>query len=87
MFQLFNRATFGKDLATGKKSSDGYSSVGPLDSFSIRHKLPPPPPVVCNLYAVFGSCTLQQYEALVKRIAKIVDWIVVKPAGGAPGGV
>ena len=87
VFQLVNRAIFGKDLATGTQSRDGYSSVGAADTFSVKDELPESMAPVCYLYSVQGTCTMDQYKALLKGDAKIVDYLVVEPAaGGGPIG-
>ena len=77
---------FNKDVATGKLPTSGpfnnYTTQGPSSSLHIKNKLPPVPPPACYLYNVLGSCTLDQYEALVNGTAEIVDFSIVKPAGG-----
>jgi hypothetical protein len=91
VFHLFNRAIFSHDLATGKQNNCGTSNncttSGPTSSFGIKNVLPEPPPFDCNLYNVLGTCTIEQYDALKNGTAKIVDYSVVKPAGGTPGGL
>ena len=90
VFRLFNRAIFSKDLATGEQScgkSNSCTTSGPTSSFGIKNVLPEPPPFNCNLYNVLGTCTIEQYDALQNGTAKIVDYNVVKPAGGTPGGL
>ena len=92
VFRLFDRAIFNTDLATGTISTRGpgghpdYATSGPESSFGIKNVLPvPPPPWACNLVDVVGTCTLEQYEALVNGTAEVVNFNVVKPAGGAAG--
>ncbi|KAF2720463.1 putative carboxypeptidase S1 [Polychaeton citri CBS 116435] len=83
-YQIFNRAMFGKDIATGRKlatgDSCGYSSKGPSSSFGIKQKLPPVPPVECYIYNG-DSCTESQLSALQDGSAVIENFIVVKPDG------
>ncbi|KAK4541875.1 hypothetical protein LTR36_007239 [Oleoguttula mirabilis] len=84
--QIFNRVMFDKDVATGQLSTQepfsNYSTHGPSSSFHIKNTLPPIEPVACYLYYVASSCTVDQYEALVNGTAEIVDFSIVKPAGG-----
>lgn len=84
---VFNRAIAGRDVATGTISTGDtkYSSQGLSDSFVIKNSLPPPPAFRCNIWAVAGTCTIEQYKALANGSAKVVDYIVVEPAGGSPG--
>lgn len=86
VFRLFNRAIFGKDLATGDKSAcDDYSTVGPASSFHIKNELPELPDWECNLFTASTSCTAEQYLALSKGTAEIEDYIAVDPADGSEG--
>lgn len=85
--QIFNRAMFNVDIATGKLPTSGasnnYTTTGPLSSFSIKNKLPPSPPVDCNIWNLAPTCTLNQYYALGNGTAEIdAGGNVVKPAGG-----
>ncbi|KAK5197367.1 hypothetical protein LTR92_003306 [Exophiala xenobiotica] len=42
VFRIFNRTTFGKDVATGQKISGAdYHTTGPTDSWGWRNKMPP----------------------------------------------
>lgn len=82
VYQIINRAVFNKDIATGSASSANYSSSGPTSSDDIKLQLPTPPGVECYLGAVGYSCTVDQYKAILNGTAEIVDWNVVKPAGG-----
>lgn len=90
-FEIFNRATFGKDVATGRIPTAcpgcDYTTNGPLSSFHIKNELPSSQPFDCNIYAVSSSCTIEQYEALMNGIAKVKDFEVVWPRGVTPGAV
>lgn len=89
VFEIFNRAMFDKDIATGTSPTNDerndYASTGPLSSFGIRNKMPEPPPVNCHLYNVPLSCTTEQQEALANGTAVIQDFNVIKPDGGSAG--
>ena len=86
VFQIFNRAMLNKDVATGKiptaGSSNDYSTHGPSSSDQIKNNLPPSPPANCYLYDIGNTCTVDQLTAILKGTAEIVDFRVVKPAGG-----
>lgn len=83
VYEIFNRAMFGKDVATGKLPTSGrfnnYSSSGPLSSLQIKNELPPPPPVLCYLYDAAGGCNEDQFEALANGTAEMKDFVIVKP--------
>lgn len=86
IYQIFNRAIFNTDIATGTVSTSGtannYSTSGPSSSESIKEKLPSPPPPSCYLWGMVATCTSDQLAAVEAGTAEIVDFTVVKPAGG-----
>ncbi|KAK5688402.1 hypothetical protein LTS10_000380 [Elasticomyces elasticus] len=85
IFHLFNRAVFGKDLSSGRLPTTGqfnnYTTDGPSSSFAIKDVLPAPPNPICHMYDVSGTCTTDQYEALVDGSAVIKDFVVISPSG------
>lgn len=89
IFRLFNRAIFSQSLATGSQSDCGTmndcTTSGPSSSFQIKNKLPPVPPFNCEWWSIAGTCTIEQYEALANNTAEVVDFNIIKPAGGTPG--
>lgn len=85
--EIFNRVIFNTDVATGKLPTSGafnnYSTSGPSSSFSIKNKLPPSPPVDCNLWLVPSTCTMDQLYALGNGTAEIDEGgKILKPVGG-----
>jgi len=85
-FRIFQRAMFGKDVATGSVTvgSAGYSSSGPADSFGVRNAVPPAPlPVMCFVTSPLITCTPNQLAALADGSAVIKNFIVVSPAPDA----
>lgn len=86
VFQIFNRSTFNKDVATGEMYTsgffNGYSTSGPSSAYAFKTKLPPPPSVDCYLWSIGSTCTQDQLSALEQDKAEIVDYRIVKPAGG-----
>ena len=82
-YQIFTRATFNLDAATGKVRTtpdSGYSSTGPSSSFGVKYILPLPPAPECSIWDVVGSRSVDQVEALMNGTAVIEDFIVVQPA-------
>lgn len=74
---------FNKDVATGNVPiSNNYSSSGPASSFGIKNVLPPSPPPNCYLWSLSATCTVDQALAVLNGTAEVVDYRVLKPAGG-----
>lgn len=81
--EIFNRAIFDKDIATGLVSTSGddssYSSTGLASSFGIRDVLPAMPPGLCQIWQASGTCSATQLAAIENGTAGIVDYVVVEP--------
>lgn len=83
--RIFERAIFGKDVATGESDAGGsssYASRGPASSLNVTNEIHDPiigP--MCFWYDAFYSCDEVQQAALEKNIAVIEDFVVVSPAG------
>ncbi|KAJ9145532.1 Carboxypeptidase S1 A [Pleurostoma richardsiae] len=89
VYQIFKRAIFGRDIATGKVeigAGGKYSSSGPSSSSDVKNVLPPSPDSVCYLYQAPLTCTEEQLEALANGSAVVKNYIVVWPAGISAGG-
>lgn len=87
VYQIFNRAIFGRDIATGDiviGAEGNYSSVGPASSFSVKNELPLSPGSICYLYEAPLTCTEEQGEALMNGTAVVENFIVIKPPGNPP---
>ncbi|KAI3396277.1 hypothetical protein diail_12359 [Diaporthe ilicicola] len=85
VLRIFERAIFGKDVATGEADagqSSGYASQGPASSLNVTNEIHDPIiEPLCFWYDAFESCDEVQMEALEKNIAVIEDYVVVSPAG------
>lgn len=90
VFNIFERAMSGKDIATGKEEEDeDYETEGPVDSFVIKNQVPEKPLVepACLVYAPASTCTEEQVLALMNGTAKVDDFVVTEPsAGGGDAG-
>nr|ASK38708.1 putative serine carboxypeptidase [Paecilomyces divaricatus] len=77
-YQIFMRAIFGKDIATGSTVVDArYASTGPSSSGHIRNGLPVAPPPECYIWAP-ATCTPAQLKSLGDGSAVVRDYIVVE---------
>lgn len=75
------RSTFDTDVASGKsRVKQGYTTSGPVSSWDVKNVLPGPEAPKCNIWAIGGSCTPGQIEALANGTAEVVDFNVVSPA-------
>ena len=80
--QIFNRAIFGMDIATGNIPTSGangsaYSSTGPLSSFGIKNDVPESPEGICYILSLYGSCTDDQIAAVLNGTATIKDYVLI----------
>ncbi|KAI9676190.1 MAG: hypothetical protein M1817_000935 [Caeruleum heppii] len=75
-YEIFMRATFSRDIATGRSvigPNSNYQSTGPLTSWG-QQQAPPAPEPVCYVLAP-ATCTDQQYASLVDGSAIVKDYI------------
>ncbi|KAF4466567.1 carboxypeptidase [Fusarium albosuccineum] len=82
-YRTFQRAMFGKDVATGETDIDNeYSTEGPSEVWSIKTKAPKTSPEnVCYTYHAFRSCTDEQRRALADGTAVVENFVVISPKG------
>ncbi|PYH42005.1 putative carboxypeptidase S1 [Aspergillus saccharolyticus JOP 1030-1] len=79
-YEIFNRALFNRDLATGKVSTvktPDYKSQGLDSTWMIKNTPPAPPEPECYVLALQETCTEEQIESVVNGSAVIKDYIVV----------
>lgn len=83
--RIFERAIFGRDVATGEvdvAGSSSYASQGPASSLNVTNEIHDPiigP--MCFWYDAYYTCDEAQQAALEQNTAVIEDFIVVSPAG------
>jgi hypothetical protein len=76
-YELFMRALFNKDMATGLLPiRDDYQTVGPASTWHIKNEIPERPEPVCYILAP-STCTKEQYDTVINGTAIIENYIVV----------
>ena len=80
--QIFNRAIFGMDIATGNISTSAangsdYSTSGPESSFGIKNDVPDSPKGICYIFSLYSTCTEDQQAAVLNGSATIKDYILI----------
>lgn len=78
-YQIFTRALFNKDIATGEidtAKNGTYATEGPSDTLAIKNELPKPEIWFCYTLDT-GTCTDEQIEMLKAGNATVRDWILV----------
>ncbi|GIK00387.1 hypothetical protein Aspvir_004410 [Aspergillus viridinutans] len=80
-YEIFHRALFNRDIATGKVSlleNATYASEGPSSTWEIKNKVPESPEPTCYIQSLRSTCTDEQIQSVVNGTALIKDWIVVE---------
>lgn len=78
-YQIFNRVTFNKDVATGDKSSDGYASSGASSAWTTGIEAPAFGSFSqdCYLWDVLESCTPDQGKVLKSGKPIVENFILI----------
>ncbi|PTU24790.1 hypothetical protein P175DRAFT_049770 [Aspergillus ochraceoroseus IBT 24754] len=79
-YEIFHRALFNRDIATGRVSTiqhRTYSSKGPSSTWNITNLVPDSPDPTCYILSLRSSCTDEQTQSVVNGTATIKDYIVV----------
>ncbi|KAA8647637.1 hypothetical protein EYZ11_013058 [Aspergillus tanneri] len=79
-YEIFHRAMFNWDIATGKISTaenHDYSSEGPSSTWNITNTVPASPEPTCYILSLGSTCTNEQIERVANGTALIKDYIVV----------
>lgn len=82
-YEIFHRALFNRDLATGKidtARNGSYKTKGPASTWQFKNEVPESPEPVCYILALETTCTEDQIASVMNGTAVIKDYIVV---GGA----
>jgi carboxypeptidase C (cathepsin A) len=85
VLEIFERSSvWDRDVASGTKrvgNHGGYSTKGPSSAWSHFEVLSDVPAPICDIWEVAGTCTDEQFGALVDGSAVVEDDIVVSPTG------
>lgn len=79
-YEIFHRALFNRDLATGKidtAQNSNYSTHGPASTWHIKNEVPESPEPLCYILALAATCTDDQAEGVINGTAVIKDYVVV----------
>ncbi|KAL4801019.1 Alpha/Beta hydrolase protein [Aspergillus venezuelensis] len=81
-YEIFHRAMFNRDIATGKiptagKNGTAYSTKGPSSTYNVTNTVPESPEPTCYILSLGSYCTAEQIEAVANGAALIEDYIVV----------
>lgn len=78
-FRVFSRTIHGRDISTGKTHLDGefHCSKGPLSTWHIKNKIPPPVELRCYILDPLRTCTDVQIKALKEGRAVIKNFVLV----------
>ncbi|KAH0563033.1 hypothetical protein GP486_002407 [Trichoglossum hirsutum] len=87
-YEIFRRAIFGKDIATGEVSISEdceYSSQGPSSTWQVKNAIPPDPKPTCYILDP-STCTGRQLDSVYFNEALIHNYIVQDGESSAPQG-
>jgi carboxypeptidase C (cathepsin A) len=79
-YEIFRRALFNLDIATGQVSTAqnaSYSTAGLADTWSVKQAAPESEAAFCYSYALSGTCTDEQYQSVVDGSAVIQNYVVI----------
>ncbi|KAJ5177009.1 Carboxypeptidase S1 [Penicillium canariense] len=80
-YEIFHRALFNRDLATGKidtARNASYSTTGPASTWHIKNQVPESPEPLCYILALEATCTEDQIASVVNGTAVIKDYVLVE---------
>ncbi|KAJ5104472.1 hypothetical protein NUU61_001819 [Penicillium alfredii] len=79
-YEIFHRALFNRDIATGKINTvvnTSYSTRGPASTWHIKNKVPESPDPLCYILSLQSSCTKEQIASVVNGTARVHDYVVM----------
>lgn len=80
-YEIFHRALFNRDLATGKvdtAKNGSYSTKGPTSTWQFKNQVPESPEPECYILALEATCTEDQIASVVNGTAVIRDYVLVE---------
>ena len=76
-YEIFMRAIFNKDIATGLIDlADDYTTFGPSSTFQIKNEVLPAPNPECYILGP-STCTEEQYALVKNNTALIKNYILI----------
>jgi len=82
-YQIFRRALFNRDVATGKQTLTptkgggvDYGTMGPSSTWQVKNEVPPMAMPTCYVLNP-ATCTLEQYVAVLEGRAEVRNWVVM----------
>ena len=79
-YEIFRRALFNLDIATGEVSTAGngsYSTTGMKNTWSVKMEAPESEPAFCYTLALGSTCTDEQYQSVLDGTAVIQNYVVI----------
>ena len=79
-YQVFTRAIFGKDIATGNidtTQNTNYSTAGSSTTFEVKNQDPGSPSPQCYVLALEATCTADQMDSVVNGTGLVHDYILI----------
>lgn len=79
-YEIFHRALFNRDLATGKidtVKNSSYATRGPASTWNIKNRVLDSPDPLCYILSLQSSCTDDQIASVMNNTAIVEDYIVV----------
>ncbi|KAJ5908407.1 hypothetical protein N7495_001089 [Penicillium taxi] len=80
-YEIFHRALFNRDLATGKVDTarnGSYSTTGPESTWDKKNEVFDSPVPVCYILSLEGTCTQDQIASVINNTAKVKDYLVLE---------
>lgn len=84
-YQVFQRAMFGMDIATGdtataSATSDNgtmYSTTGEQSTFDVKNDVPPMPQPSCYVLSLASTCTQEQADAVLSGNGTVANFFLM----------
>ena len=79
-YQIFRRAVFGKDIATGTFDMSGgayYTTAGPATTFQVKNVDPGSPSPQCYVWDMPNTCTDEQMESVLNGSGLVHNYILI----------